>query len=84
LQREAGWKDNLVFSEYFYGGSVAGLGAAHRTEPRTRRNGLIAGTVRRSTRIEPLHSHGHAALLPAPASTGSCDGYPRITASHTA
>jgi len=49
LQREAGWKDNLVFSEYFYGGSVAGLGAAHRTEPRTRRNGLIAGIIRRST-----------------------------------
>jgi hypothetical protein len=50
LQREAGWKDNHVFSEYFYGGSVAGLGAAHRTEPRTRRNGLIVGI------IPPLHA----------------------------
>jgi hypothetical protein len=28
LQREAGWKDNHVFSEYFYGGNGTGLGAA--------------------------------------------------------
>jgi hypothetical protein len=32
LQRDAGWKDNLVFSECFYGGNGAGLGAAHQTE----------------------------------------------------
>jgi hypothetical protein len=50
LQREMGWKDNLVFSEHFYGGNGAGLGAAHQTEPRTKRNGLIAGIIRRSTR----------------------------------
>jgi hypothetical protein len=56
LQREAGWKDNLVFSEYFYGGSVAGLGAAHRTEPRTRRNGLIAGTSA-APRGQPVRRH---------------------------
>jgi len=64
LQREAGWKDNLVFSEYFYVGSMAGLGAAHRTEPRTRRNGLIAGIVRRSTR---------PARPPASANRRGCD-----------
>jgi hypothetical protein len=50
LQRETGWKDNLVFSEHFYGGNGAGLGAAHQKERRTRRNGLIAGIIRRSTR----------------------------------
>jgi hypothetical protein len=50
LQREAGWKDYLVFSKYFYGGNGAGLSAAHQTELCTRRNGLIAGIIRRSTR----------------------------------
>jgi hypothetical protein len=65
LHREAGWKDNLVFSEYFYGDNGAGLGAAHQTEPlTTRRNGLIAGIIRRSTR--PARS-------PASANRRGCD-----------
>jgi hypothetical protein len=49
LQREAGWKDNLVFSEYFHRGNGAGLGAAHQTEW----TGVIAGIIYHSAAASP-------------------------------
>jgi hypothetical protein len=43
FQSDAGWKDNLVFNEYFHGDNGAGLGAAHQTGW----TGLVADVIRR-------------------------------------
>src|SRR4029453_1310669 len=42
LQTDPGWKDNIVFNEYFHGDNGAGLGAMHQTGW----TGLVADLIR--------------------------------------
>jgi hypothetical protein len=42
LQRDAAWKDNVVFNEYFHGDNGAGLGASHQTGW----TGVVADVIR--------------------------------------
>jgi hypothetical protein len=43
MQRDAAWKDNVLFFEYFHGDNAAGLGASHQTGW----TGIVADMIRR-------------------------------------
>jgi hypothetical protein len=58
LQDDPGWRDNLVFSEYFHGDNGAGLGASHQTGW----TGLIADVIRRRHGAVPTLADAIAAI----------------------
>ena len=59
LQRDAAWKDNIVFNEYFHGDNGAGLGATHQTGW----TGIVADMIRGRPANQGVYSVGDAVRL---------------------